>query len=119
MDSITDPASSLAEMNGVALIFWDIFEAKYESGKGAVFLLLIPLGCGVFCGLHSITSASRYLFESCMCGNPESVLYNTGHDCHETDGCCTSCHVPDCTHQASYPLAQNVALWLKRTLRLI
>ncbi|KAA6417141.1 MAG: amino acid transporter [Trebouxia sp. A1-2] len=46
VDSITDPASSLAEMNGVALIFWDIFEAKYESGKGAVFLLLIPLGCG-------------------------------------------------------------------------
>ncbi|KAL0027156.1 hypothetical protein WJX79_010857 [Trebouxia sp. C0005] len=62
VDSITDPASSLAEMNGVALIFWDIFEAKYESGKGAVFLLLIPLGCGVFCGLHSITSASRMLY---------------------------------------------------------
>ncbi|KAL0051838.1 hypothetical protein WJX82_002885 [Trebouxia sp. C0006] len=60
--NITDPASSLAEVNGVALMFWDIFEAKYGSGKGAVFLLLIPLGCGVFCGLHSITSASRMLY---------------------------------------------------------
>jgi len=69
--NITDPASSLAEVNGVALMFWDIFEAKYGSGKGAVFLLLIPLGCGVFCGLHSITSASRYPFESCMFGNSE------------------------------------------------
>jgi len=69
--NITDPASNLAEVNGVALMFWDIFEAKYGSGKGAVFLLLIPLGCGVFCGLHSITSASRYLFESCMFGNSE------------------------------------------------
>lgn len=69
VSNITDPASNLAEVNGVALIFWDIFEAKYGSGTGAVFLLLIPLGCGVFCGLHSITSASRYLFESCMFGN--------------------------------------------------
>jgi len=99
VNNITDPASNLAEVNGVALIFWDIFEAKYGSGKGALFLLLIPLGCGVFCGLHSITSASRYPFESCMFGNSECVPYNNGHDFHETNGCCTSCHMPDCTHQ--------------------
>ena len=108
--NVTDPASSLAEVNGVALIFWDIFEAKYGSGTGAVFLLLIPLGCGVFCGLHSITSASRYLFEKlyvwqfCHFGwqifmFSECVPYSNGHDSHETNDCCTVCHMPDCTHQ--------------------
>ncbi|KAL0027332.1 hypothetical protein WJX79_001331 [Trebouxia sp. C0005] len=53
---------ALVKVNSVALILWDIFEARYGSGVGAVLLLLLPLGCSLFCAIHTITSASRMLY---------------------------------------------------------
>ncbi len=60
VESITDPSGSLVKVNSVALILWDIFDARYGSGVGAVLLMLLPLGCSCFSALHTVTSASRY-----------------------------------------------------------
>ncbi|KAL0051808.1 hypothetical protein WJX82_002508 [Trebouxia sp. C0006] len=62
VQSIVDPSGSLVNVNSVALILWDIFDARYGSGVGAVLLLLLPLGCSFFCAIHTVTSASRMLY---------------------------------------------------------
>lgn len=58
-EGITNPPHNLAKVNTVALIVWDVFETRYGWGQGGAILLLMPLGCAVFCGLHCGTSAAR------------------------------------------------------------
>ena len=58
-EAITNPPPNLAKVNVVALIVWDVFEARYGWGQWGAFVLLFPLGCAVFCGLHCATSAAR------------------------------------------------------------
>lgn len=57
---LTNPPEHLAKVNTVALIVWDAFETRFGWGQAAAFVLLFPLGCAAFCGLHCITSAARY-----------------------------------------------------------
>ncbi|DBA92368.1 TPA: hypothetical protein ACH3X1_015773 [Trebouxia sp. C0004] len=59
---IAAPSGDLAQVNGIALIFWGIFKARFGSGIGGVALMIIPLGCACFCALLSLTSASRMLY---------------------------------------------------------
>ncbi len=61
VQSITNPSGNLVNVNSVALILWDIFDARYGSGAGAALLMLLPLGCSFFGAVHTITSASRYI----------------------------------------------------------
>ena len=63
---IVNPPENLAKVNTVALIVWDVFEAKYGWGQAGAIVLLFPLGCAVFCGLHCATSAARYT-PPCAC----------------------------------------------------
>lgn len=58
-DALTYPPERLANVNTVALIVWDVFEARYGWGQGGAIMLLVPLGCALFCGLHCTTSAAR------------------------------------------------------------
>lgn len=58
-DAIISPPENLAKVDTVALIFWDIFEARYGWGRGGALLLLIPLGSAIFFGIHCSTSAAR------------------------------------------------------------
>ena len=99
-------------------MFWDIFEARYGSGKMAVVLLMIPLGCGVFCGLHSITSASRYLFESSMAlldaCLTTAVMTRMRPMVVARPVTCQTAH-----NRVCYSFAQHVALWVSGALQLI
>lgn len=65
-EGIVNPPENLAKVNTVALIVWDVFEAKYAWGQAAAIVLLFPLGCAVFCGLHCATSAVRYTTLLCV-----------------------------------------------------
>ncbi len=65
MGDIAAPSGDLAQVNGIALIFWGIFEARFGSGVGGVALMIIPLGCACFCALLSLTSASRCMPVTC------------------------------------------------------
>lgn len=58
-DRITNPPKNLADVNTVVLIMWDVFEARYGWGKGGAIVLIMPMGCAIFCGLHCCTSAAR------------------------------------------------------------
>ena len=57
---LTDPTISLSG-SYVAQIMWDVFESRYGSGASSLLLMLVPLGAICFCGMLSITSASRCL----------------------------------------------------------
>ena len=58
-EAITNPPEKLAKVNTVALIFWDVFQARYGWGRGGALLLLIPMGQAIFFGIHCSTSAAR------------------------------------------------------------
>ncbi len=60
LTELTDPAVSLSG-SYVAQIMWDVFESRYGYGAPSLLLMLVPLGAMYFCGLLSITSASRCL----------------------------------------------------------
>ena len=59
-DAITHPPQNLAKVNTVVLIVGEVFEGRYGWDKGAATILMVPLGCAIFCGLHCGTSAARY-----------------------------------------------------------
>lgn len=59
-EKIMNPPENLASVNTVALILWDVFEARYGWGRGSIIVFVFPLGCSFFCALHGITSAARY-----------------------------------------------------------
>ncbi|KAL0024345.1 hypothetical protein WJX79_001112 [Trebouxia sp. C0005] len=60
--TFTDPSAELATVSYVAQIMWDAFESRYSSGHASLLLMVVPLGSCWFCGLLSITSASRMLY---------------------------------------------------------
>ena len=60
MSSYTDPAPELATVSYVAQIMWNAFASRYGHGTGSLLLMLVPLGACFFCGLLSVTSASRW-----------------------------------------------------------
>lgn len=43
----------------VGQIFWDVFEAKYSHGGGAIVMMGIPMIGMFFCGMSSVISNSR------------------------------------------------------------
>ena len=43
-------------------IFWDSFAKRYGTGTRCIWLLGIPLGACWFCGLLSMTAASRMMY---------------------------------------------------------
>ena len=58
LSDLTDPTISLSG-SYVAQIMWDVFESRYGYGLPSLLLMLLPLGAIFFCGMFSITSASR------------------------------------------------------------
>ncbi|DBB03720.1 TPA: hypothetical protein ACH3X3_011033 [Trebouxia sp. C0006] len=60
--TFTDPSAELATVSYVAQIMWDAFESRYSSGHASLVLMMVPLGSCWFCGLLSVTSASRMLY---------------------------------------------------------
>ena len=60
LTDLTDPNISLSG-SYVAQIIWDGFESRYGYGLPSLLLMLVPLGAIFFCGMLSITSASRCL----------------------------------------------------------
>lgn len=58
LTDLTDPTVSLSG-SYVAQIIWDVFESRYGYGQPSLLLMLVPLGAMFFCGMSSITSASR------------------------------------------------------------
>ena len=58
LTDLTDPTISLSG-SYVAQIMWDVFESRYRYGLPSLLLMLLPLGAIFFCGMLSITSASR------------------------------------------------------------
>ena len=58
LSDLTDPTISLSG-SYVAQIMWDAFESRYGYGLPSLLLMLLPLGAIFFCGMSSITSASR------------------------------------------------------------
>ena len=44
----------------VGQIIWDIFQAKYSHGGGAIVMMGIPMIAMFFCGMSSVISNSRY-----------------------------------------------------------
>ena len=60
LTDLTNPTISLSG-SYVAQIMWDVFESRYGYGLPSLLLMLVPLGAICFCGMLSITSASRCL----------------------------------------------------------
>ena len=58
LSDLTDPTISCSG-SYVAQIMWDVFESRYGYGLPSLLLMLLPLGAIFFCGMFSITSASR------------------------------------------------------------
>ena len=42
-----------------SFVIWDVVESRWGFGTPSLLLMLVPLGAIWFCGLLSITSASR------------------------------------------------------------
>ncbi|KAL0018124.1 hypothetical protein WJX77_006203 [Trebouxia sp. C0004] len=61
LTDLTNPTISLSG-SYVAQIMWDVFESRYGYGLPSLLLMLVPLGAICFCGILSITSASRMLY---------------------------------------------------------
>ena len=55
---LTNPSISQSG-SFVAQIIWDVVESRWGFGTPSLLLMLVPLGAVWFCGLLSITSASR------------------------------------------------------------
>ena len=76
-DAVTQLPEHLAMVNTVALIVWDVFEARFGWGQCGTLMLLMPLGCALFCGLHAATSAASYVKSDVSCSS--STQFSNTH----------------------------------------
>ena len=79
LSDLTDPTISLSG-SYVAQIMWDAFESRYGYGLPSLLLMLLPLGAIFFCGMSSITSASRYPAQNDCYGLSEQTYVHQHED---------------------------------------